>query len=311
MPVFNAAPFLAEACRSIFRQSFGDFEFLAVEDGSSDDSPALLDALAASEPRLRVIRQGRQGLVPALNRGLAEARAPLVARMDADDISAPERLARQVAHLDRHPGVVALGTGWRLLDGAGRERGRRVPPTRPEEVRAALARRNCLAHPAVMLRRVPVLALGGYREALSGAEDYDLWLRLAAHHDLANLAEPLLDLRLHPGQVTRRRLEEGILAEMAAAWLARCRAAGGEPPFDPRRPPGREGLARLGMPAGDLSAGIVARGLGAARDALALGDGATARLGARLVLAERPPRLRTRLHAAWLLARAAALRPTP
>jgi glycosyltransferase involved in cell wall biosynthesis len=304
MPVRNGARDLRAACASVLEQSEPCFEFLIIDDGSTDATPGILEDLAGRDPRVRVLRQGANGIVTALNRGLREARAPLIARMDADDLCLPGRLAAQIARLQAYPGIVALGTGWRVIDGAGAGEAIIIPPASADAVRKGLAERNCLAHPSVMFRRDRVMAVGGYREALTGAEDYDLWLRLSEAYDVENLPEPLISLRNHPNQVTKRRLEQRILAEIAANWLHLCRRKGGEPAFDGRTGVTRPIITGWGMPPLDLTAAIIARALGAARDALDGGDPATARVAARLVLAEAPPRLRTRVHARWLEIRA-------
>lgn len=307
MPVRNGGHYLAPACASVLAQQGAAFEFLIVDDGSDDATPALLSALAASDPRVRVLGQSASGLVAALNRGVHAARAPLIARMDADDLSLPGRFARQLAHLEAHPQVAALGTGWRTIDAASAVTGMVAPPQSASAVRKALMRRNCLAHPSVMFRRETVLRLGGYREALTGAEDYDLWARLSQQADVENLPAPLIALRQHPHQSTRRRLEQRILAEIGCHWLHRRRLEGPEPSFDVAAQLDRAGLAAIGMTQAEISAGIVARALGAAIDALRGGDAATARVAAALVLAERP-RWRTRLHAMLLTIRARARR---
>ena len=302
MPVRNGARFLQAACASVLSQEESDIECLIVDDGSSDTTPDMLQRLAAADDRVRVIRQHGDGIVTALNRGLHAARAPLIARMDADDFSLPGRFAQQLACLDAKPHVAALGTGWRAIDTAGSVTAVVEPPASADEVRGVLRDRNCLAHSSVMLRRDLAVRHGLYRQALTGAEDYDLWLRLSEHHDVENLPEPLIALREHPHQTTRLRLEQRILAEIGANWLHRCRRAGPEPAFDVEAPMDRGTLRHLGMSAADLSAGIVARALGAAIEAHRAGDRAATRLAARLVLAEKP-RLRTRLHAILLLMR--------
>jgi glycosyltransferase involved in cell wall biosynthesis len=296
MPVRNGARYVESACLSILEQRDADFEFLIVDDGSDDETPAILRRLAEADARVRVLRQGGDGLVAALNLGLRESRAPLIARMDADDLALPGRLARQMAVMDAKPGLAALGTGWRAIDADGRETGVVRPPASAAAVRDVLATRNCLAHPSVMIRR----ELASYRPALTGAEDYDLWLRLSETHDVENLPDPLIALRAHPTQTTRVRQEQRILAEIAANWLHHCRLRGAEPAFDAEGTMDRATLAAIGMPREAISAGVIARAMGASIEARRGGDKATARAAARLVLAEAPPRWRTRLHA-WLL----------
>ena len=201
MAVRNGGTYLAEAIASIRAQSYHDWELIVVDDGSTDGSDAVLQAAARSESRLQVIRQEQLGLVAALNRAVAGARGEYLARMDADDRAHPERLGRQRAFMAAHPEVGVLGTAMRRF-GAARGVWRR--PVQDADLRAALLFEAPFAHPTVMMRRsVWEAAAGeGYREDFRAAEDIDLWERLAPHTRFANLGGPLLDYRVHPGQVT-------------------------------------------------------------------------------------------------------------
>src|SRR2546430_5343490 len=125
MPVYNGAPWVRDAVASVLAQTAGDLELIAIDDGSTDGTRDLLAGV--KDRRLRVTRQARAGLTPALNRALAVARAPLVARLDADDVARPERLRRPRAVLDAHPGVRLLGTRARAIDAEGRA-GAGIPP---------------------------------------------------------------------------------------------------------------------------------------------------------------------------------------
>jgi glycosyltransferase involved in cell wall biosynthesis len=212
LPVHNGLPYLREAVESILGQSFPDFELLAIDDGSTDGSAVYLEAL--DDPRLRIFRRNHSGITPGLNFGLAQARADLIARMDADDIARPERLERQWHFMHDHPEVVLLGSRVQEIDGTGRLVG--VVATLPEEHEAIVARftqprkMNPLVHPAVMFRREAALRCGGYREDFPVAEDSDLWRRLARIGRLHILAEPLLLLRKHDGNVTRAKALQSL-----------------------------------------------------------------------------------------------------
>lgn len=207
LPVYNGLPYLREAVASILGQSFPDFELIAIDDGSIDGSTTYLEGL--EDPRLRLFRRDHSGLIPVLNFGLAQARADLIARMDADDIAHPDRLARQWAFMKDHPEVVLLGSRVQEIDGSGRPIG--AVGTLPEEHDAIVARfsqtrkMNPLVHPSVLFRREAALSCGGYREDFPVAEDSDLWRRLARIGRLHILAEPLLLLRKHGGNVTRTK----------------------------------------------------------------------------------------------------------
>jgi glycosyltransferase involved in cell wall biosynthesis len=192
LPVYNAEHDVAEALESVLGQTYADFEVLVLNDGSTDASRAIVARYADADPRIRVIERGRRGLVVTLNDGLAEARAEYVARMDADDIAMPQRLARQVEWLDRHPACVVVGSSFILVD----ERGGRLRVHRcfvnDLTIRHALAAEGCIPHPTAMFRRRAALGVGGYSAAYDVTEDYDLWRRLARVGELHNLPEPLL-----------------------------------------------------------------------------------------------------------------------
>lgn len=299
LPVRDGAAFISEAVRSILGQTWRDFELLAVDDGSRDATPTILGRLAAEDPRVRVLAQSPLGIVPALNRGVQAAAGRYVARMDADDLAAPERLALQAAVLEGDPAVAAVGSACRVIGLDGTILRVRCPPTRAAAVRAALERGNPMIHPTVLLRRQAMLAVGGYRPAFLLCEDYDLWLRLSERHDLVNLAQPLLDYREHPGQSTWWNLEQRMLSELGALAAARMRRAGLADPAG-EAPITRAALGGLGLDEDAISDGIIDRALGTAIEARAAGHRAAAR--AALDLLRRQPTLgvRTRLHGALL-----------
>ncbi|HEV7499571.1 MAG TPA: glycosyltransferase, partial [Vicinamibacteria bacterium] len=194
---------------SLSAQTLDDHEVIAVDDHSADGSRVLLEAVAGHDRRLRVLDNPGTGLVSALNAAAAAARAPLLARMDADDISHPERLRRQVERLDAEPDLDVLGTRVRLFGGAWQNDGMRSYVDwlngllDHESITRDLFVESPLAHPSVMMRAALLARLGGYR-AFDGPEDYDLWLRaFAAGARFATLAEVLLDWRDGPDRLTR------------------------------------------------------------------------------------------------------------
>ena len=231
MAVYNGERWLAETLASLAGQTFDDFEIVIIDDGSTDGSADLLAKAAARDARYRVITQANCGLVASLNRGLAEAQAPLVARIDADDIAEPERFARQIAFLGAHPAVAALGSAIRIISEDGAFRRLQAYPCGPSAVAKAMLLSCALAHPAVMMRREAVLAVGGYREAFRHAEDYDLWLRLSERHELDNLPEPLLRYRQHGGSVSFRHRQQQALVTFVARHCAQARRAGRPDPL--------------------------------------------------------------------------------
>ncbi|MGD2136311.1 MAG: glycosyltransferase family 2 protein, partial [Gemmatimonadales bacterium] len=209
LPCRNAASTLEAALASLASQTLEDWEIVAVDDGSADETPALLDDWTRREPRLRVIHTPPRGIVPALQTTAGEARGPLLARMDADDVARPTRLEYQVTYLDTHPEVAACGAGVRyiprrgLRDGARRyERWINAAVT-PEEIERDLFVECPLPHPTLMVRRAAYEGVGGYRDP-GWPEDYDLVLRLwAGGHRLGKVADVLLEWRESPDRLSR------------------------------------------------------------------------------------------------------------
>jgi glycosyltransferase involved in cell wall biosynthesis len=227
MGVRDGAPWLPSAIRSVLDQTLTDLELIVVDDGSSDATPALL--AAARDPRLVVERQPRAGLAAALNRALGRARAPLLARLDADDVALPARLERQRAFLQSHPDVGLLGTAARVVDASGHDVEIIRPPEDDRDIRRVLIRRNPFVHSSVMVRRSLLASAGGYDVSFPVAQDYDLWLRLSALTRMANLAEPLVVRRLVAGRVTAGRDTLRLRAEARARW--RAVRSGAYPPW--------------------------------------------------------------------------------
>lgn len=211
LPVYNARDHLREAVDSILAQTFTDFELLAHDDGSTDGSLAILEAYARRDPRVRVGSAPNAGITATLNRLIAAARGPYLARMDADDICLPDRFAAQVAYLDAHPDIAVLGTDWLTIDDAGRPfRYFHIPRTH-EELDARHLRGHCtIMHPTVMMRRDVVARAGGYDERFRSAQDLDLWLRLGERGKIANLPRVLLEYRVHANSISATRQQEQL-----------------------------------------------------------------------------------------------------
>jgi glycosyltransferase involved in cell wall biosynthesis len=225
LPVRDGERFVREAVESVLAQTYADLELIVVDDGSADATPEILRGFR--DDRLRVLRQEPAGLVAALRRGVAEARAPLVARMDADDVSEPTRLERQVELLERRPRVGMVAAWTAVIDEEGRELRREVLPPAHEDLARRLLLRNPFQHGSVVVRRDALEAAGGYRDDYGANEDYDLWRRLARSWELACVPGVLYRYRVHGGAVTQtdpERIErrERLRAELWRDYDARA-----------------------------------------------------------------------------------------
>lgn len=200
MPVYNGARYLRQAVDSILSQTFPDFELLIVNDGSTDETESIIAGY--TDPRIRLINQTNHGVVYSRNVGIESARGTYIASMDADDISAPERLAREVGLLESHPRLAVVGTSIIRIDAAGRRlRTEYFLPHVPELLQD-LAVRSPFASGTTVMRTDLVRRVGGYRQEFPVAEDYDLWRRLATVGELANIIDPLYMYRENPDGLT-------------------------------------------------------------------------------------------------------------
>jgi hypothetical protein len=231
MPVYDAGRFLAPALDSILAQTFADFELIAIDDGSRDGSSEVLAQFAARDDRIRVFAQENQGIVATLNRALSLARAPLVARMDADDLSRPDRFAKQIGYLQDHPEVAAVSGATDYIDREGGYLYTSAFPTSPAAIVTELAHRSCVLHAAVMARTEVLRSLCGYRKSVQYAEDYDLFLRISEIAQIANLPDVLYAVRLHPVTISVRNTAAQELAALAARGAARLRRSGKPDPL--------------------------------------------------------------------------------
>jgi glycosyltransferase involved in cell wall biosynthesis len=212
MAVYNGERYLREAVDSILCQTFQDFQFLIINDGSTDSSRDLI--LSYDDARIMLVdSEHNVGQTRSLNRGLELAAGELIARQDADDISEPERLAKQVAFLDRHPGVVLLGTWYKEIDVQGTVIGVRKLPCDTTDIRWSLLFFCPFIHSSVMFSKsVIVEQIGFYNETFAYAQDHELWYRIARRLPVANLPEPLVRFRVTPWSMTAAygdRLHEG------------------------------------------------------------------------------------------------------
>ena len=208
IPAYNAESTVEPALASMLRQTFAGFEIVVVNDGSTDSTARILDSTAGRDHRVRVIHTPQRGIIDALNTGIAECRGELIARMDADDVSHPRRLAMQVALMDERPDVSVCGTLVRmfprqqLLGGLARYEQWLNSLVTSDQIARDIFVESPLAHPSVMMRREELVELGGYQDH-GWAEDYDLWLRyFVAGKRFAKVEETLVFWRQSEGRLT-------------------------------------------------------------------------------------------------------------
>lgn len=202
MSVWNGEPFLREAADSILAQTYGDLEFIVIDDGSTDATPEILGSIR--DPRMRVIRQENAGLTVSLNRGIAVAAGRYIARMDADDVSFGDRFAAQVEALQGCPDVVLIGTDAERIDAAGSVIGSVRHLLRDSSIREVYPVGNQFVHGSVMFRREAFDRAGGYDERLRYAQDYDLWWRMMRLGTVRNLPRTLFWLRESERRISSR-----------------------------------------------------------------------------------------------------------
>lgn len=216
MAVCNGERHVRQAIESILNQTFGDFECIIIDDGSTDGSPDIIAEYAVGDGRIHMVRQANAGLTVSLNRGIARARGEYIARMDADDVSVLTRLEKEVAYLDAHPGIALVACFAWIINDAGETVGDHEPSVSHDVIRARSFFSGQICHPSVMVRADAVRALGGYNERFAYAQDYELWLRLMHGHAVATIPEFLFSWRRSPQGIGRvKRGEQRCYAQKA------------------------------------------------------------------------------------------------
>lgn len=213
LPVRGDGCFLEEAITSISNQTLSDFELIIVDNGLDHEGREVMRRSNGMDDRIRVMSQ-EGGLARVLDAGCRAARAPLIARMDGDDIASPDRLARQVEHMNRSPGCVACGTWVMLMDESGKDVRLKQFPVGPADARALLKKWPCIAHASAMIRKEAYLRAGGYQIWYRFAEDYALWVRMAALGDFENIPIVGLRRRIHDGSISARFADRQLITTM-------------------------------------------------------------------------------------------------
>ena len=247
MVVCNVERFLAESIESILRQTFREFEFIIVDFGSTDSSKSIVSSYAEEDSRVRLHVIPHCGLAEARNAGCSLARGQYLAIMDADDIACDDRLQQQVDFMGKNPEVGVLGGAVEWIDAGGRSLATMRHPARNSEIQSVLLEHNPLWQPTVLIRTEAFVAAGGYRAAFAPSEDYDLWLRIAEHFQIANLKQVVLRYRIHPYQVSRRKRRQQTFCALAAQAAARLRRSGNVDPLESVEEITTEVLTALGV----------------------------------------------------------------
>lgn len=209
--VHNDDKFLASAAASVLAQTYTDFEWIIVDDGSADLTPYILKTLAEQDDRISVITNTQNfGLTKSLNIGLAHCRGSYVARMDADDIALPNRLQKQLDFLERNPNVAACGSLGVYIDEAEKEIGPKDLPTTYETIKNKFLWNNQFIHSSLFFRKDILDNMGGYNEAFKTAQDYELMMRIAAAYPVVNLSDRLIKWRVRRGSISWKSKRQEI-----------------------------------------------------------------------------------------------------
>jgi len=209
MSAYNRDDYLKEAVDSILDQTFSDFEFIIINDGSSDGTHDILKNYKDS--RLRIFEQQNMGLTKSLNKGITFSNGEYIARQDADDVSLSERFEKQVRFLDERSDIALLGTAAIRINHNGKELDIVRYPEDDGTIRNRLLEFNPFWHTSVMMRKKCLDETGIYREISDSVDDYDLWLRISEKYKLANLSEPLVKYRLEINSITVTNIEEQLM----------------------------------------------------------------------------------------------------
>lgn len=224
MSVFNCERWLSESIQSVLEQTFTDFEFIIVNDGSRDGSLEIINQFADQDSRIRFFDKPNTGLADSLNYGIERATGDWIARIDADDICEPQRLAKQIELARVEKDLVLIGTGLKLIDQYGLDGKAYEYPAQHKKLSKRLANGGSFfAHSSAMFRTKLARECGGYRVRFRRSQDHDLWLRLSERGFLGCVKEPLVFIRKHGDQIShdeggRRQSVDSHIA-MVCYWL--------------------------------------------------------------------------------------------
>lgn len=247
MAVRNGERWLGEAVGSILTQTFGDFELVIVDNGSTDTTPAMLAEFARADSRITLLSRAQPGLADCLRLGIARSSAPLIARLDADDVARSDRFQQQIERFDAEPGLGLLGSQATIIDGRSRAVARLSRPLGDGDIRSWVRYANPFCHSSVMMRREVYDRAGGYRAGIRYGEDWDLWLRMARLADMANCEAYLVSHRVHAASLTQRNPAKFLIAGLQTrATAASLEGLAARTEAMPPRPLMRDAFALVG-----------------------------------------------------------------
>jgi glycosyltransferase involved in cell wall biosynthesis len=232
MGVYNGLPDLEEAIESVLNQTYRDFEFIIINDGSKDASGTVIDRYAVQDGRIVAIHHDNMGHANSLNKALGLAKGEYIARMDADDISLPTRFEKQIEYMDAHSDIAVLGTSICLIDEDGKQYQEIIHTVSSEDIAKEIFDANPLAHPSVLIRKNIILEMNGYRPVFDPAEDYELWLRISEKYKIANLPEILLLYRQHSEKLSFKYSQYQTLGTHIAKLASQMRTSGKADPTE-------------------------------------------------------------------------------
>ena len=212
MPVYNANKYVGKAIESILNQTFFRFQLIIINDGSSDDTSSILSYYQKNDRRIKVITNSKNiGLTRSLNRGINMTESDLVARMDSDDVSLPERFRAQVDFLTNHNNYAMVGVAWKEMTSDLKKTIRVMrPPVSYAEIKKKILIKNTFCHSAVMMRRKLLASVGGYDTKDLYSQDYDLWLRLISSYKVSNIKDVLHLRRIHNENLSHKNLKDQL-----------------------------------------------------------------------------------------------------
>jgi len=221
MSVYNGEKYLREAMDSILNQTFTDFEFIIINDGSTDHTKQILESYTDS--RIRLFHQKNIGLTKSLNKGLRVANGEYIARQDADDISELDRINQEVSFLDNNSEIALIGTYVNFINEHGKKFDVWKPARRHQDIKKGLTKGNCFCHGSVMFRKKCLSVVGEYREFFKYTQDYDFWVRISEKYKVANLNSFLYQFRRYPKAISRKSLSEQLDFHLLVIQLAKER----------------------------------------------------------------------------------------